>query len=172
MQPTFECLKLLLDDVSELHYVHRARQGMFTIFNFRSGNLVRRGQELRGRLDIHAGMRIAVVLRVPGHWETLVAWRFEPDGREIWKLGTSPTVTLTSFILAVLASVVTATWVILDALQSTQPVFGIGLGGFCVLLVVWKPFVDWRHSKKIATALRVQLRQLPLTAPGQSEVPR
>ena len=155
MQPAFECLKLLLDEVSGLHHVHRARQGMFTIFNFRSGNLVRRGQELRGRLDIRAGMRITAVLRVPGHWETLVAWRFEHDGREIWKLGASPTVTFASFVLAVLASVGTAMWVVVDALHSTQPAFGLGLGGFCVLLFVWRPFLDWKHSKKIAAALRV-----------------
>lgn len=159
MQPTFECLKLLLDEVSELRHVHRARRGMFTIFNFRSGDLVRRSQELRGRLDIHAGMRVAVVLRVPRHWETLVAWRFEHDGREIWELGASPTVTLISFILALLAGVVTATWVVLDALQSNQPAFGFGLGVFCVLLVVGRPFFDWRRSKNIAAALRVHPTQ-------------
>ncbi|MFV8512804.1 hypothetical protein ACNRBV_22705 [Ralstonia pseudosolanacearum] len=118
MQPTFECLTLLLDEVTELRHVYRARQGMFTIFNFRSGNLVRRGQELRGRMDILAGMRITAVLSVSGRRETLVVWRFEDDGRDRWKPSASPAATLTCFILAGLVSVVAGTWVVLDACKA------------------------------------------------------
>ncbi|WP_296224978.1 hypothetical protein [Ralstonia sp. UBA689] len=106
-------------------------------------------------MDVHAGMRITAMLRVPGRWETLIAWRFDHDGREIWKLGASPAATLTWFILAGLVSAATGTWVVLDALQSMQPAFGLGVGGFCFLLIVWKPFFDWRNSEKIAAALRM-----------------
>lgn len=154
LQPTFQCLTLPLDEVTELHHVHRARQGTFTTFNFRSGNLVRRGQELRGQLGIHAGMRITAVLRVRGRWETLVAWRFDDDGREVWKPGSSPAASFTWFILATLASAITGAWIVLGALQDIRPAFGLGFGGFCLVLVVWKPFFDWRNSKKIAAALR------------------
>jgi len=155
----YERVTLRLDEVTELHYVHRTRQGMFTVFDFRCGNLHRRGLALRGRLDVHAGMRITGVLRVPGQWETLVAWRFEQDGREIWlQQDASPAITLTGLILAAVASVVTGWWIILMAMHSNQPAVGLGLGALSLSVYVGKAFFDWRNSRAIAALLRERTR--------------
>ncbi len=161
MRPTYKRYALLLDEVTELRHTHRSRQGMFTVFNLRSGDLTLQGLALRGRLDVRAGMRITAVLSVPDQWETLMAWRFEDSGKEIWMRNISPAAAVTWLIAAMLISVLTGTAIVLAALDSMQPAIGIGLGGLCLALFAGKSLSDWRNARAIAVLLRTALDASP-----------
>ncbi|WP_157003278.1 hypothetical protein [Ralstonia sp. A12] len=137
---------------------------MFTVFNLRSGNLTLQGLALRGRLDVRAGMRVTAVLSVPDQWATLMAWRFEDSGKEIWMRNISPTIAVTWLITAMLISVLTGIAIVLAALDSMQPAFGIGLGSLCLALFIGKAFSDWRSARTIA----VLLRAVPDASPSLS----
>lgn len=154
MRPTYTRYALLLDEVTGLRQTHRPRQGMFTVFNMRSGNLTIQGLTLRGALDVRAGMRVTAVLSVPDQWATLVAWRFEHSGKEVWMRTMSPTVATTWLIVATLISVLTGAAVILAALDSRQLAVGIGLGFFSLALFAWNAFSDWYNTRAIAVLLR------------------
>lgn len=154
MRPTYTRYALRLDEVTELRHTHRPRQGMFTVFNLRSGNLILQGLALRGRLDVRAGMRVTAVLSVPGEWQTLMAWRFDDSGKEIWMRNISPAVATTWLVVATLIVVLVGAAVVLAALESKQPAIGIGLGAIGLALFAWKAFSDWYNARAIAILLR------------------
>ena len=73
---------MTLDEVSSLRY-ESSRQGVFTEFDFVAGDIRQRWFQIPGHQDIRPGMRITAVLREPGNWQTLQAWRFDDENKVV-----------------------------------------------------------------------------------------
>lgn len=99
-------------------------------------------------------MRVTAVLRVPGEWQTLMAWRLDDSGKEIWMWNLSPAVATTWLVVATLIIVLVGAAVVLAALDSKQPAMGVGLGAFGLALFAWKALSDSYNARAIAMLLR------------------
>lgn len=86
MSCAYQRLTFVLDEVSSLRHEFRNKQGFFTCVTFVAGTIRQVELALPGRHEITAGMPITVVLREPGDWGALEAWRFDATGKVIMRL--------------------------------------------------------------------------------------
>ena len=155
---TYQTISMTLDEVSSLRR-ESSRQDVFTEFDFVAGDVRQRWVRIPGLHDVLPGMRITVVLREPGNWETLQAWRFDDRNKVVMSI--SPLAGLVYLCLLCLVTLVLLWLLVVGRTVSQMPVAVLVSGTFGVASFAGGKYFEWQNSRAVMRLLANSPWQYP-----------
>lgn len=141
---------MTLDEVSSLRH-KSLRHGTFTEFDFVAGDIQQQRFRVPGHQDVRPGMRITAVLREPGNWQTLQAWRFDEANKVV--MAVWPAAGWMSVCLSCLGTV-TLLWLLLlepEKLHMPRVVFAFMT--FAMMSYLGGLYIESRNSAAVTKLL-------------------
>ncbi len=156
MYSTYQVISMTLDEVTSLRR-ESSRQGVFTEFDFVAGDIRQRWFRVPGRHDIRPGMRITAVLREPGDWQTLQAWRFDDENKVVMTI--PPLAGLTYLCLLCVATAVLLWLLFVEHASVKTPSAALAFATFVVASFAGGMYFEWRNICAVMKLLAGTARQ-------------